>query len=107
MGGLCSRSANVDNAPGGSFPVVNGHVAPMVYQTRELKTNVHSAPPPVGVNVEDKQLHDPISVPGLNTMPYPSNEDDVMNDGIPRLARVLSQKSRSTKSKPAAVVKVH
>lgn len=108
MGGLCSRSSNVDNAPGGSFPGVNGHLdyePPVVYQSRELKTNNNSTPSPIGVNVDDKQLQDPFSFPGVNTMPYGMNEDDI-DEGIPRLSRALSQKSRSTKSKPAAVAKV-
>ncbi|KAK0577558.1 hypothetical protein LWI29_035084 [Acer saccharum] len=108
MGGLCSRSSNVDNAPGGSFPGVNGHLGyepAVVYQSRELKTNNNATPSPVGGNVDDKPLRDPFSFPGVNTIPYEANEDDI-NDGIPRLSRALSQKSRSTKSKPAAVAKV-
>ncbi|KAH7568155.1 hypothetical protein JRO89_XS07G0248600 [Xanthoceras sorbifolium] len=108
MGGLCSRSSNVDNAPGGSFPGVNGHLGhepAVVYQSRELKTNNNSTPSPVGVNVDDKPLRDPFSFPGVNTIPYGTNEDDI-NDRIPPLSRALSQKSGSTKSKPAAVVKV-
>ncbi|XP_031247138.1 uncharacterized protein LOC116104852 [Pistacia vera] len=108
MGGLCSRSANVDNAPGESFPSVNGHFnygSTLVYQSRELKVNSNSTPSPIGENVDDKQLREPFSFPGGSAVPYGAYPDDI-NDGIPRLSRALSHKSRSTKSKQVAVAKV-
>ncbi|KAK9216465.1 hypothetical protein WN944_008474 [Citrus x changshan-huyou] len=107
MGGLCSRSSNVDNAPGESFPSVNGHFG-LVYQPRELpmKVNNNSTPSPVGENVENKELAEPFSFPTVNAIAaYGTNLEDI-NDGIPRLSRALSNKSRSTKSKQVAVAKV-
>ncbi|KDO83950.1 hypothetical protein CISIN_1g045631mg [Citrus sinensis] len=107
MGGLCSRSSNVDNAPGESFPSVNGHFG-LVYQPRELpmKVNNNSTPSPVGENVENKELTEPFSFPTVNAIAaYGTNLEDI-NDGIPRLPRALSNKSRSTKSKQVAVAKV-
>ncbi|KAH9757974.1 protein PSK SIMULATOR 1 [Citrus sinensis] len=107
MGGLCSRSSNVDNAPGESFPSVNGHFG-LVYQPRELpmKVNNNSTPSPVGENVENKELAEPFSFPTVNAIAaYGTNLEDI-NDGIPRLPRALSNKSRSTKSKQVAVAKV-
>ncbi|KAH9692180.1 protein PSK SIMULATOR 1 [Citrus sinensis] len=106
MGGLCSRSSNVDNAPGESFPSVNGHFG-LVYQPRELpmKVNNNSTPSPVGENVENKELTEPFSFPTVNAIAaYGTNLEDI-NDGIPRLPRALSNKSRSTKSKQVAVAK--
>lgn len=107
MGGLCSRSSNVDNAPGETFPRVNGHFG-LVYQSRELpmKVNNNSTPSPVGENAESKELTEPFSFPGVNAMSaYGTNLEDI-NDGIPALSRALSHKSRSTKSKQVAVAKV-
>ncbi|KDP34593.1 hypothetical protein JCGZ_11970 [Jatropha curcas] len=106
MGGLCSRSSNVDNAPGGGFPHVNGHYASgLVYQSRELKISTNTAPSPVVENVENKPVREPFSFPEVNVVPYGMNPDDI-DDGIPRLSRALSNKSRSTKSKQVAVAKV-
>lgn len=107
MGGLCSRSSTVDNAPGGGFPHVNGHFngSGFVYQSRELKINSNTVPSPVVENVENKQVREPISFPEAHVVPYGMSPDDV-DDGIPRLSRALSNKSRSTKSKQAAVAKV-
>ncbi|KAJ4823047.1 DNAJ domain protein [Turnera subulata] len=97
MGGLCSRSSTVDNAPGGGFPHMNG----LVYQSRELKLDSNITPSPVGDNVDNKQLREPFSFPDINVVPYGMGMDDV-DDGIPRMSRVLSNKSRSAKSKQAA-----
>ncbi|XP_021688615.1 protein PSK SIMULATOR 1 isoform X2 [Hevea brasiliensis] len=108
MGGLCSRSSSVDNAPSGGFPHVNGHfnASGLVYQSRELKINSNTTPSPVGENVENKQVREPCSFPEVNVVPaYGISADDI-DDGIPRLSRALSNKSRSTKSKQAAVAKV-
>lgn len=109
MGGLCSRSSTVNNAPSGSSPHVNGHFnygAGTVYQSRGLhvKTNNNSTPAPIGERT-DRQLGEPYSFPEGNAVSYGLNPDDI-NEGIPRLSRALSQKSRSTKSKQVAVAKV-
>ncbi|KAA3453697.1 Ikzf5 [Gossypium australe] len=109
MGGLCSRRSTVDNAPSGGFPHVNGHIGQrtgLVFQTRELpaKINAKSNPPPAEDNA-DKVSGEPFSFPEISTAPYGTCADDI-NDGIPRLSRVLSDKSRSTKSKQVTAAKV-
>ncbi|TYJ35850.1 hypothetical protein E1A91_A05G266200v1 [Gossypium mustelinum] len=109
MGGLCSRRSTVDNAPSGGFPHVNGHIGQrtgLVFQTRELpaKINAKSNPPPAEDNA-DKVSGEPFSFPEISTAPYGTSADDI-NDGIPRLSRVLSDKSRSTKSKQVTAAKV-
>ncbi|XP_065880238.1 protein PSK SIMULATOR 1 isoform X2 [Euphorbia lathyris] len=108
MGGLCSRSSTVDNAPGGGFPHLNGHFpgSGLVYQSRDLKIDSRTDPSPVVENVENKPVvREPFSFPDVNVVPYGMNPEDI-DDGIPRLSRALSNKSRSTKSKQAAVAKV-
>ena len=112
MGGLCSRRSTVDNAPSGGFPHVNGHFgrgSGFVFQTRELpaKINTNSTPPAAEDNADiaDKELREAFSFPEISTVPYGTNPDDTY-DGIPRLSRALSNKSRSTKSKQGAVAKV-
>lgn len=111
MGGLCSRRSTVDNAPSGGFPHVNGHFgggSGLVFQTRELpaKINTNSNPPAEDdADNADQALSEPFSFPEISTVPYGTGPDDI-NDGIPRLSRVLSNQSRSTKSKQAAVAKV-
>ncbi|XP_050211674.1 protein PSK SIMULATOR 1 [Mercurialis annua] len=104
MGGLCSRSSTVDNAPGGGFPHLNGHFngSGFVYQSREVKINSNTTPSPVEDNVENKPVREPFSFPEVNVVPYGMNPDDI-DDGIPRLSR---NKSRSTKSKQAKVSEV-
>lgn len=109
MGGLCSRSSTVDSAPGGGF--LNGHFhgSSLVYQSRELKINSETTPPPVVENVESKQVREPFSFSGVNEVPYgvnPGMNPEDIDDGIPHLSRALSNKSRSTMSKQAAVAKV-
>ncbi|KAE8100297.1 hypothetical protein FH972_018208 [Carpinus fangiana] len=111
MGGICSRSGRstvdrgiVDNAPVESFQHANGHSnngSGVVFQSHALpaKISSHLTPSPVGENM-DKQLREPFSFPEPNVVPYGLAPDD-LNDGIPRLNRVLSHKSRSTKSKQA------
>ncbi|KAG6737902.1 hypothetical protein POTOM_059433 [Populus tomentosa] len=108
MGGLCSRSSTVDNAPSGGFLQLNGHFSHgsgLVFQTRELKVDSNTNPSLVGENnVDNKQLREPFSFPEVNVVQYGMNPDDI-DDGIPRLSRALSNKSRSTKSTPVAVAK--
>ncbi|MBA0612657.1 hypothetical protein Godav_013236 [Gossypium davidsonii] len=111
MGGLCSRRSTVDNAPVGGFPHVNGHFARgsgLVFQTRQLpaKISTNSAPPAEdSADNAGMESREPFSFPEISTVPYCMNPAGI-DDGIPRLSRVLSNKSRSTKSKQAAVAKV-
>lgn len=114
MGGLCSRSSNVNSAPGESFPSVNGHLnygSALVYQSGELpaKINSNSAPSPAAENPANKPVGETFSFTGVNTVSYGTSLDDIPYDnydGIPRLSRAQSHKSRSTKSKQVAVTKV-
>uniref|UniRef100_A0A6N2MCF2 DUF668 domain-containing protein n=1 Tax=Salix viminalis TaxID=40686 RepID=A0A6N2MCF2_SALVM len=88
--------------------MLNGHFTPgsgLVYQTRELKKDNNTNPSPVVENVDNKQLREPFSLPEVAVVQYGVNPDDI-DDGIPRLSRALSNKSRSTKPKQAAVAKV-
>lgn len=115
MGGICSRTARftvndvtVDNAPGRSFTHANGHAndeSGMDFQSPALpgKINSHSTPSPLGER--DKQLRDPYSNLETNVVSCGLSQEEI-TDGIPRMSRVLSHKSRSTKSKQAAVAKV-
>lgn len=109
MGGFCSRRSTEDNASAGGFPQVNGHLSygsGVVYQSCELpvQANNNSTPSPVFEST-DKQLREPFSFPDVNAISYGLSVDDI-NDGIPRLSRALSNKSRSTTSKQVAVAKV-
>ncbi|KAK3029234.1 hypothetical protein RJ639_037655 [Escallonia herrerae] len=109
MGGLCSRRSTEDGSSGGGFPHVNGHYrfgSGMVYQSRgiPLQSNNNSAPSLAGEST-DKQLREPFSFPEVNPVAYGMNTDDI-NDGIPRLSRALSDKSRSTKANLVAVAKM-
>lgn len=109
MGGICSRSrrstvddVNVDNAAGVNFPNANGHSnngAGVVFQSQTLPEKVNSHDPSLVGEVVDKQLRE------SNVVSYGLHPDDI-NDGIPHLSRVLSNNSRSIKSKQAAVAKV-
>ncbi|KAJ6744844.1 hypothetical protein OIU79_031053 [Salix purpurea] len=109
MGGLCSRSSTVDNAPSGGFLQLNGHFSHgsgLVFQTRELKIDSNTNPSLVGEKkVDIKQLREPFTFPEVNVVQYGMDPNDI-DDGIPRLSRALSDKSRSTKSTPVAVAKV-
>ncbi|XP_043713349.1 protein PSK SIMULATOR 1 [Telopea speciosissima] len=105
MGGICTRSSTVDNAPSRSPPHANGHLIEhgprMAYQSRELllKEDNNFTPSTSGEGV-DKQLREfSFPEPTVNPYPYESNQDDIIDDGIPRLSRAMSQKCRSTKSK--------
>ncbi|KAG5224687.1 protein PSK SIMULATOR [Salix suchowensis] len=109
MGGLCSRSSTVDNAPSGGFLQLNGHFSHgsgLVFQTRELKIDSNTNPSLAGEKkVDIKQLREPFTFPEVNVVQYGMDPNDI-DDGIPRLSRALSDKSRSTKSTPVAVAKV-
>ncbi|KAF4388254.1 hypothetical protein F8388_021084 [Cannabis sativa] len=81
---------------------VNGHSNNGSYAL-PMKPESNSAPSSAGHSV-DMQLHDPFSFQEVNIVPYGIGSKDTI-DGIPRLSRVLSHKSKSTKSKQAAIAK--
>lgn len=99
MGGLCTKSSTVNNAPSGSMSDGNGHhghlsnnnVSKQVCETRCLPSKGNSAlsPSPLDQTI-DKHVEE--------SFPFPLNE---IYDGIPYLPRTLSQTSRLTKSKQA------
>ncbi|KAI9085590.1 hypothetical protein K1719_032433 [Acacia pycnantha] len=115
MGSVCSRSKKyvlggvvVDNGVSERSRPANGHSnneSRVNHQSHELpgKVNSDSVPPPVNDDV-DKQVRELFSFPEREVSHGPTADD--INDGIPHLSRVLSYKSRSTKSKQAAVTKV-
>ncbi|XP_057793462.1 protein PSK SIMULATOR 1-like [Salvia miltiorrhiza] len=106
MGGLCSRRSTDETTLGGALPHVNGRFSygpGIVYQSRGLdirEENIRR-----DVEVTDKQLREPFSFPELSSVSHGTNIDDI-NDGIPRLSRALSDKSRSTRTKQVALTKV-
>ncbi|XP_015056946.1 uncharacterized protein LOC107003180 isoform X1 [Solanum pennellii] len=107
MGGLCSRRANADSTTDRGIPHGNGHLsygAGTVYQSRGLPIQLSSDPmPPAG---ESQQLSEPtLSYPEMNDISLGIPMDDV-DDGIPILSRVLSNKSISARSKQVAIAKV-
>jgi len=116
MGGLCSRSATVENVPSSGHSQINGlgiNATGLFLESQSLssKENSDSMPESVGRDL-NKQLREPFSFPepcsyldGTNTNSFGLNMDEI-DDGIPRFSRVLSNKSRSTKSKQVAVAKV-
>ncbi|XP_019180728.1 PREDICTED: uncharacterized protein LOC109175823 [Ipomoea nil] len=110
MGGLCSRRATAEGASAGGLSHVNGHLnfgAGVVYQSRGLPTQVNANPTQSrAVESLDKHPNDsPFSFPEIDAISRGAEMDDI-NDGIPRLSRTLSQKSRSTRSKQVAMAKV-
>ncbi|XP_071737779.1 protein PSK SIMULATOR 1 [Rutidosis leptorrhynchoides] len=119
MGGLCSRRSTEDNLESGGFPHVNGinYGSGVVYQSRELpaqQVNVNNDESNVTLSDGDgtysnnnnnnnkRTLREPFTFPEMTAAAYQLDD----NDGIPRLSRALSNKSRSTKSNLAAVTKV-
>lgn len=107
MGGLCSRRSTNDAALAGGLPHVNGHFTygpGIVYQSRGL--DIREDNTPEKVEVSDKPLREPFSFPELTSVSHGTHLDDI-NDGIPRLSRALSDKSRSTRSKQVAIAKVY
>ncbi|XP_047963037.1 protein PSK SIMULATOR 1-like [Salvia hispanica] len=106
MGGLCSRRATDETTLGGALPHVNGRFGyghGLVYQSRGLDIREENIPR--DVEVMDKQPREPFSFPELSSTPHGTSMDDI-NDGIPRLSRALSDKSRSTRTKQVALTKV-
>ncbi|GAB2245262.1 hypothetical protein Droror1_Dr00000755 [Drosera rotundifolia] len=111
MGGICSKSATVENVPSSNYSQFNGHHL----TGTELGLEAHALPSkgkdvstssPVGDAV-DKQLQDHFSFPELSSSPYGINVNsdgmgmDNVHDGIPRLSRAVSYKSRVTRSRNA------
>ncbi|KAG6390322.1 hypothetical protein SASPL_148054 [Salvia splendens] len=106
MGGLCSRRSTDETTLGSALPHVNGRFSygpGLVYQSRGLDIREENIPR--DVEVTDKQPREPFSFPELSSTPHGTNMDDI-NDGIPRLSRALSDKSRSTRTKQVALTKV-
>ncbi|GER27476.1 hypothetical protein STAS_03182 [Striga asiatica] len=107
MGGLCSRRSTDDTVLSTALPHVNGRLSygsGIIYQSRGLGVKEDNNTP-TDVEVKDRELREPFSFPELSSVPPGSNFDD-FNDGIPRLSRVSSDKSRSTRSKQVAMAKV-
>lgn len=110
MGGLCSRRATSENTTGRSIPHVNGHFnygAGTVYQSHRLppQANNDSMQSPLGESTENQPSEPVFSFPELNAASH-GVEMDAINDGIPRLSRALSNKTRPTRSKQVAMAKV-
>lgn len=111
MGGLCSRRATSENTTGRSIPHVNGHFnygAGTVYQSHRLppQANNDSMQSPLGESTENQPSEPVFSFPELNAASH-GVEMDAINDGIPRLSRALSNKTRPTRSKQVAMAKVN
>ncbi|XP_057532344.1 protein PSK SIMULATOR 1 isoform X2 [Amaranthus tricolor] len=115
MGGICSRRAIVDNVPSSSYSQNGGSIfnAGAFVESNALPGKVKSGSSPSnGEENVDKQPREPFSFPEFDAITDGINESsietysDAVDDGIPRFGRVLSQKSRSTKSRQVAVGKV-
>ncbi|KAL3513566.1 hypothetical protein ACH5RR_026283 [Cinchona calisaya] len=109
MGGLCSRRCTDESVLHGSLTHVNGHLSyssGVVYQSHGLPVQANDNPmqSPTSERM-DKQNNESFSFPDVNNICLGTNVDDI-NDGIPRLSRALSNKSRSTRSKQMAIAKV-
>lgn len=107
MGGLCSRSSSVNNAPAGTFPHANsnnGHHLNNNGSAAELRPK-DGDPSPTVADKPPSSESESFSFPTLNISSIGTHPQNI-EDGIPRLSRDLSQKSRSTKSRQAAVAKV-
>ncbi|PPD82904.1 hypothetical protein GOBAR_DD20163 [Gossypium barbadense] len=87
MGGICSRSGVRDDGVGNAY---GGGDFNNNYQTKAVPENSLMNPPQV-MEIMEKRIEEPT---------------DDFYDGIPRLTRGMSQKSRSVRSTQAAVAKV-
>ncbi|MBA0731232.1 hypothetical protein Golax_022732 [Gossypium laxum] len=87
MGGICSRSGVRDDGVGNAY---RGGDFNNNYQTKAVPENSLMNPPQV-TEIMEKRIEEPT---------------DDFYDGIPRLTRGMSQKSRSVRSTQAAVAKV-
>ena len=104
MGGVCSRtrttSDDIGSSNGGGGVGDSNNELGMVHHTYGLPSKISDSTPAVAVaDGMNKALREPFSFPEVNAV-VPYGLDDI-NDGIPRLSRTLSQKSRSTKSRQA------
>ncbi|XP_026411483.1 uncharacterized protein LOC113306779 isoform X2 [Papaver somniferum] len=104
MGGICSRRSTVEHAPSGSLPPNGSQDEHDAFGIQSKTKDDVLTPPPNGERME-KQLQEPVAFQEMNRNAYATNQNDI-DDGIPRLDRALSHKSRSTKLRPAAVAKV-
>ncbi|KAL8133253.1 protein PSK SIMULATOR 1 [Apium graveolens] len=109
MGGICSRRSTEDHPSVGGFPNVNARFSygsGMVYQSRgvPVQENKTMDPSPVSEST-DNQSREPFSFPDVHAIHFEMNGNDI-DDGIPRLSRALSNRSRTTMSKQIAVAKV-
>ncbi|CAI9114693.1 OLC1v1015472C1 [Oldenlandia corymbosa var. corymbosa] len=109
MGGLCSRRSTDESGLRSIIPHVNGHLnysSGMAYGSRGFpaQENNNAMQHPVGETM-DKQLTEPFSFPEVNTSYLGTNLDDA-TDGIPRLYRAMSNKSRSARPTQVAIAKV-
>lgn len=120
MGSICSKSKN--SVLGGAVVVdnggvsersrqANGHcsdVSGVNYQSQDIPGKVKSDHVLSSVDDNDddvdRQVRESFSFPEREVSHVASVDD--INDGIPHLSRVLSYKSRSSKSKQAAATKV-
>ncbi|CAN1731218.1 Protein PSK SIMULATOR 1 [Linum perenne] len=116
MGGLCSRSSTLDNG-GGSISHSNGHLneqgGSIFDQSCDVKASTTATAttmkPPAIESVDDdggNKQHEELGSSAELSVGSHGMSPDELYDGIPRLPRVLSNKSRSTKNKQAAVAKV-
>ncbi|CAN1731222.1 Protein PSK SIMULATOR 1 [Linum perenne] len=106
MGGLCSRSSTLDNG-GGSISHSNGHLNEQGGSIFDQSCDVKASTTATSVDDDggNKQHEELGSSAELSVGSHGMSPDELY-DGIPRLPRVLSNKSRSTKNKQAAVAKV-
>ncbi|XP_009608836.1 protein PSK SIMULATOR 1-like isoform X1 [Nicotiana tomentosiformis] len=105
MGGICSRRFAAESTTDCGTPHSNG--AGIVYPSHRLPTQLNSDPmqSPAGENTDNQLSESALSFPEVNTISRGAPMDDI-DDGIPRLSRDLSNKSRSTRSKQVAIAKV-
>lgn len=110
MGGFCSKRSTVDNAASGSSTNTNGYdnIDSNFHQHQSrglpIKVNGNSNPSSSREDLHNQRLEEPLSFLGTNNSAVGLSPED---DGIPRLSRVASQKSRSAKSKQVASAKVY
>ncbi|KAI4389380.1 hypothetical protein MLD38_001612 [Melastoma candidum] len=105
MGGLCSRRSIIENVPSGSLPDSNGHVDDhFEVNSQSVKAKGGPTPSPlVDEGGKESRGRAPLSDANADVTDC-SPQDN--SDGIPRLSRGFSYKSRSERSKQVAVAKV-
>lgn len=105
MGGICSRRFAAESTTDDGIP--HSNTAGIVYPSHRLPTRLNSDPmeSPAGESTDNQLSQSALSFPKVNTVSRGAPMDDI-DDGIPRLSRDLSNKSRSTRSKQVAIAKV-